>query len=318
MRKLSSSFFLANSASFTTTDIKVELAAVVQKETFVAVDLKDLDETVKVIKRKEKGPLAATTIIDLEMGLIVPVFHEEDLAKVPSYVPYWPFVGKDGKVKVFVNLNRYAKRAAGSTELTIGSKTFHGLCVGADIVRRIAENSSRYTGSSELVVNTGIIYTRMIRKVIDKNYAISVDPVLDDKIRYLLGKYFAKSVCGITSESLIETVAGSCVEKTGLGIITTVNEIFTEEDYVDFESFIRKLAETYPRIAKLSIRQIVQDISRLYGITSIIGVDYFPYLVASITQSTLAFNLNNEFSFEAISGKEASKVVMTMARLAAS
>lgn len=55
--------------------------------------------------------------------------------------------------------------------------------------------------------------------------------------------------------------------------------------------------------------------ARLYGITSVVGVDYFPYLVANIVTSTLSYNVNNEFGYEAISGKEATKVTLAMARL---
>ena len=281
MRKLSSTFFL-NSDIISSSTVKEELASVIQRETFVAVNLEDLDDVIKNNRRKEKGPLAASTLIDLDQGLIVPVFHETDLSKIPQYIPYWPYV-KDGKVKVFLNLSRYAKRVPNSTELNIPAKTFHGLCVSADIVRKISENPARYTGSTELVVNTGIIFSRMIRKIIDKAVAISVDPVLDDKVRYILGKYFAISVCGITSPSMIENIAGSCVEKTGMGIVTTVNEIFKADAYSSFDKLIGALSTEYPRLSKLSVRLVVQEVAKLYGITSIVGIDFLPYLVASIT-----------------------------------
>ena len=281
MRKLSSTFFL-NSDIISSSTVKEELASVIQRETFVAVNLEDLDDVIKNNRRKEKGPLAASTLIDLDQGLIVPVFHETDLSKIPQYIPYWPYV-KDGKVKVFLNLSRYAKRVSNSTELNIPAKTFHGLCVSADIVRKISENPARYTGSTELVVNTGIIFSRMIRKIIDKAVAISVDPVLDDKVRYILGKYFAISVCGITSPSMIENIAGSCVEKTGMGIVTTVNEIFKADAYSSFDKLVEALSTEYPRLSKLSVRLVVQEVAKLYGITSIVGIDFLPYLVASIT-----------------------------------
>lgn len=315
MQKLSGSFILHQGAqAFGRTNIVSELAAVVQKETFVRANLSELDEVIKVCKRKEKGPLAARTILDLEQGGIVPIYHEEDLVNIPSYVPFWPYV-RQGEVCVFVNLTRYGKRNIDTGEIVIPAKIFFGVTLGANIVRMISANPTRFTNSSELVVNTGIMYSRMIRKILDKNFAISVDSVLDDKVRYVFGKYFAKTVCGIQSESLVETIAAQCVEKTGISVVQSVNEVIPESAYESMETLLQVVRVEFKRLDKLGHRHIISDMARLYGITSVVGVDYFPYLVANIVTSTLSYNVNNEFGYEAISGKEATKVTLAMARL---
>ena len=280
--------------------------------TSITVKPQALEDVVGTIKRKENRPLKSRIINDYESGLILPVFSPEGLMNVPSFVPMWG-TKVDNKVAVAFNISQFASQDE-NRNIKISVKTMFGFMLGASVARAIAVNPN-ILASHKLLKHLVTIYVRIFTKILDKNFAITANSLHFDQIKYVCAKFFILSVLGLPDNDTNRTIAASVISASSEPLVKAIDNETDSDIYNDIESFLGFLSGHFTRLSKLSYRLVLNDLVKMYKAPTLLILEYAPYFIANILYVLVASNINNEYVFENVLGKDGIEVYKELDRL---
>ena len=272
-----------------------------------------IEDVISTIKRKENRPLKSKILSDHALGLTMPLYSPDGLAEIPSFVPMWG-TKLDGKAVVAYNITQFASHDE-NKNIKISVKTMFGFMLGATVSRAIALNPG-ILQQPKLLKHLTAIYVRIITKILDKNFAITVNSLHYDQIKYLCAKFFLISVVGAPNNDTTTGIALGTVTASSETIVKSIdNDIDESMAYNDIESFLTVLAELFTRLHKLQYRLVLNELVKLYKSPTLLIAEYAPYFIANILYTIVSANINNEYTFDSVLGKDGIEVYKELDRL---
>jgi len=271
-------------------------------------------DCIKTIAKKETRPLKSRVIMDYEDRITIPMLDVMVADQVPPYLPFW-VMPNSGNSRTVVNITRYARVDKKTKEINVYPKTLFGLLMAGSIMTQLQQNEAAIMGSTKLLTSLAQIYSRIFTKILDKNFAISSNEVYLDQIRYLTAKFLLLSVIGRPDTPNTSEIAAKTIMNSSKSLVMQVDAQMPPGSYTDILTFIEGLKSIYKRLNRLTYRMILGDLVKLYSATSFLMLEYLPYFIANIMYSTLNAGVNNEYSFEAVNGKDGIAIYQELARL---
>lgn len=256
-----------------------------------------IQEQIMQIKRTNISPLADEVLEAYQRGDINILYS--NIKKVPSALPFFA-TKMNGKVKVFIFANNYgsiskAKNGSGEKYLNVTMKDLYALMEGALVSYTLIVYPQKISKSLALMKITTNIYTNMILRILNKEYAISMDQSLYAKISFCIGKYFLTNVWNYHNESIVINYArSSTVDQTSMDEITLINDEYDSNNIKNIEELIRFISSLSPRIKSLNFRYFVQCYINTYKASTIFGMECLPYYLFTIQASMLGSFIVNQ------------------------
>lgn len=256
-----------------------------------------IEEQIIQIKRTNISPLAENVLKAYHDGDINILYS--NVKKVPQALPF--FVTKiGGKIKAFVFVNNFgtiSKTAekGGKKFLNISMKDLYVLMESALTAYTLAYYPQKITKSLALMKLTTNIYTNMWLRILNKEYAISMDQDLYAKVSFVIGKYFLTKVWEYNNENIVFNYAKSStvttIPSTELAI---VDKLYDEANIENIQDLVKFIASMNPRLKSFNFRYFVQCFINTYKATTMFGMECLPYFLFAIQATMLGSFIVNQ------------------------
>lgn len=239
-----------------------------------------ISEQLLQIKRTHISPLSDDVIKAFDEGKILLVYNNK--IKVPQGIPFVIMKTANGnKAIIFVsNYGNLSKPdVEGKKYLNMSMKDIYVLMESSFIAYKYYEYPASIQKNAGLMKFCCSVYTSMLMRILNKEYALSLDQNLYNSVSFSISKFFLENIWELQNKDLVNAYASS-----GLNNINRVDLKLTEDKYEtskiqnisELIAFIQLLS---PRLKTLNIRYFVEAYMNTFKPSAIISIDCLPYFI---------------------------------------
>lgn len=257
-----------------------------------------IQEQLIQIKRSRISPLVDKVIEGFTTGNIILLYSPN--YKIPQPLPF-SIIKLNGKNKAIVFLNNYgafrkgASISTGGESFNIPMKDLYVLMESAFIAY------SYYTYPIKLERNIGImkftsaIYTALFIRIFNKEYALSMDQDLYNRVCYAISRFYLERVWGCTNHDLIHAYSIANGQKTSnRGDIELVASQYGDKNIQKVTDLLNFIKELSPRMDDLNMRYFTECFINTYRAQSLLSIDVLPYFLFTIIAALLGSYIINQ------------------------
>jgi len=275
-----------------------------------------LKDSMDIIK-KYNFPTKNKIISEMVDGNIICAFNSQTL-NLPISIPSFLTLKQNDKVEggmgltsmnnimAVVNLTRFASINFTTNIMRLDLRKFFALLQSGLFLRGCMESWSAITKNFNLKKIGCDIYQKIFSKVLDKKYAINLNPEIADAISYFAAKFFQINLMEQNDSEIIKNTAYSCCRnETARSKINTYESYEETDTYTNLSTFVDFLNKAFPSLKSMTIRQFCEDYMRLYGQSTIFALEFFPAFATMLGNVLVGCNINNEYVIDSLIGKKA-------------
>ena len=257
----------------------------------VSISPEQLEEQLLHLKRTRISPLMDIVIDAFNKGDIV-LMHS-DIINIPSSIPF--VVMKDGgRFKAFVFTKRYGSLNKDGSAYSIQAKTMYVLMEAAYLAMVYYQHPERFKRSSGLVKVISNIYTLMIMRILNKDYALTIEPDLHSQIAYIVSRFFLDRVVELDNNIVSNSYSSINAKPSSAMVLNGISAEYDQRNIKNFEELIEYIASFNKRVSGLNKKMFIQTFMNTYGAVSVLGLDCLPYFMLTITSTLMGSFLVNE------------------------
>jgi len=265
-----------------------------------------ITEMAQQMQAREKRPLRARLISEIENGTVIPVFSPASYGVGLPFLPVWAARNGSEPVGVANLTNRFKIDKKG--EIAPNPRQFYNLCAAALIFKEITINSEAFTRNVKLVTALSRIYSKIMTKVVDKLYGVSYNELVLDQVRYLFAKFFLMCSLG-KAEAAASLIALKSVKTSSRQAVLDIDRLVPVADYESFDKFTDRLAITFNNLSKISMRSVIAEIVKSYGSTSFLIPEFAPMLIINVMLAIWDSGINVSFAYNSVLEKDGEDVL---------
>ena len=257
------------------------------------IDESYIKEQIMQIRRTRISPLAEEVLKAYQDGDIL-IMYARTL-KVPSMLPF--FITKmQGKYKAIVFANTYGTISTSEVNseekyLNIPMKELYVLLEGAYTDYQYTMYPIKVTKTLGLMKLSTWIYSTMFNRILIKEYALSMDIDLTNKVSYVVSRFFLEKVWGSKNEELNNSYSLSSINpgrNKGINVadFTLIMDQYDASNIENINDLINFLSQLSPRLKGLNFRYFLQRYITTYKAQTMFGLECLPYFLFTV-QATL-------------------------------
>lgn len=266
-----------------------------------------ISEDLSIIQKRYNYPLKNRVIKDLTNNIVVPVYNK-DRIKIPTFIPCYLYRNNKGDVIVVVNLTNHGRVNKDSEDyLDIDTKQLFSLLQTGTAMYSCFEKWNSISMNQTMCKQGSMLYSKMFNKIMDRMYAVNINPIKSDKIHYISAKFFLLNMMEKSASSdFINNIAYSCCSNgTTRSTIDNFNDDIDPEAFKSFDKFIKEVSILIEGFGSLTIRTFLDSAIKMYGTSTILAWEYYPMFLHTIFSVCVGAHMNSEFIFENLWGKDA-------------
>lgn len=257
----------------------------------IPIDKSYIAEQLMQINRTKISPLSDEVLNAYYNGNIVLLYCKK--ANIPQALPFFASKIK-GKITVIIFVNNYGQilKAESNDQkyLSISMKDLYVLLEGAYIAYRYAVFPAKVTKDLGLMKISTQLYTSMIMRILNKEYAISMDQALYASVSFVVARFFIERVwMSVMGDDLNFSYARSVIDKTKVGVdmndITVTNDLYTEAHIQSADELVNFLSTLSPRLKTLNFRYFLQCYINTFKPGAMFSLECLPYFLFTIEAS---------------------------------
>ncbi len=286
-----------------TAELSTILTAAVRDS--VIITEKYIDEQLLTIKRIKLSPIQDNVISAFLEGNIVLVYS--NVKKVPSIVPF--FTTKQGsKIRTFVFMNNCSKLVKDKNDLNhqyleIPPKNLYALMEGAYVSYQYSLYPNKIIRSVGIMKPCADTYTSMVMRILNKEYALSMDPEAYDKVAFCVSQFFIETVWGITNGEQIFSYArqNKTIKDNTANYLGALHDEYDDANIYSIDQLINFIKTLTPRLSSLSARYFFQRWIETYKYSASFAMESLPYFMYVMTCTIIgSFLINSPLIAEMI------------------
>lgn len=281
---------LSDSIIFRSFNSQAEFSVIINKAiTYGRIVEKELmEEQLIQIRRTRLSPLVDDVLLALDKGDIILVYAKNQ--KIPQALPF-TIAKIQGKIKAFIFVNNYGNivsnpKVNGGEYLSIAMKDLYVLLEGAYTAMNYFKNPVAITRSLGLMKSCVGVYTGMFLRILNKEYALSLDQEVYDRVSFVVGRFFLDRVWESKNEDINTSYAMSTILNPNKMDLAIVNDSYKAANISNIEELIAFLKTLSPRLAPLTFRYFTQCYLTIYKASAIFSMECLPYFLF-VMESTL-------------------------------
>lgn len=244
-------------------------------KTSVALDKSYFEEQYMQMKRTSISPLSRKVIDAFDAGKIELLYSRE--TKIGTSIPFIIRKNENGQVVATIFISTFSVLDK-NDNLTIPVKQIYALMESAYVALQLQLYPTNIQRNATLMKLCASTYVEMIMRILNKDYALSLDKPLYDKVTYSLKRFFLTNIWNYPNKDLIEAYASSdlkFIEELDLSLTQQAYGDAQINDINDLMNFIKTLS---PRMKELNTRYFIERFVNTYHGSSILSIDYLPYV----------------------------------------
>jgi hypothetical protein len=264
----------------------------------ILLDSSYIQEQLIQIQKTRISPISDKVLDAYRSGLVRLVYVKN--YKMTKSLPFILHKTNDGKVKASIFVSNYATLNREEDALVIPMKSLYILMESAYIGLYMQLNKNIIQRNTTVMRVCNYVYTQMFMRILNKEYALSLDNNLHDKVSYTVSRFFLETVWGVQNESLIYTYAAGTSLNPDHGALKILHEEYSMAGIHNLTDLFEFMKKQFPRMQTLTLRYFVERYINTYNGTAILAIDYLPYVFFVIINMLLGGFLVNQGSLNDI------------------
>lgn len=256
----------------------------------VRLDKDYIEEQYMQMTKTRISPLAERVLRAFDDGSIQLIYNKQDHLTIA--VPF-VVVEISGKPTGCIFISDFSSLNKDETMLTIEMKKLYTLMESAYVGIKFFTNPNMFTRNAKMSKVVASIYSEMGLRILNREFALSLEKDTFDSINYILGRFCLSKVFPLSSTELIDAYATSCCKSPSRLSIEIASEVYEREGINSVESMITAIAKNYPKTSKLTFRYYFERWISSFGTGACLSIDSFPYLYYVIINVILGAFLVN-------------------------
>ena len=254
-------------------------------KTGLMLDSSYIQEQIMQMRRTRLSPLVDNVLNAFENGTLLLIYSKS--VNVPKAIPF-VVLKMGGKNKVAVFVNHYGSISdtgvvSGGKSFTAPMKDLYVLMEGAFIAWSYYEYPTKFQRSMGLMKLTNLIYTSMIIRILNREYSLSLDQDLYNKVAFCVSRFYLERIWGSDNPNIIFNYAlQNCTNMTNRSVMTLVNDEYSQAKIEDINQLIAFIKTLSPKFDKLNTRYFLECYINLYREQAVFSMDTFPYFIFAI------------------------------------
>ena len=252
----------------------------------VPLDKSYIEDQYAIIRRGAGiSPLSQKVLEAFNNGDIEIVWNNTE--KVGVAMPFIVRRKSDGKVVSTIFINAFATIKDDSI-LVIPAKQLYGLMEGAYIALKLQTDPVKVMKNAELMMTTASVYTEMMARILNKEYALTLDKVLYDKVCYCIKRFYLECVWEYPNTGLVSNYASSDLKYIQQFDLDALDSTYSKMEIKTIANLLEFVKSLSPRMSDLNLRYYIERFIKTYHGSSILSIDYLPYVFFVITNVVMS------------------------------
>lgn len=252
----------------------------------VPLDKSYIEDQYAIIRRGAGiSPLSQKVLEAFNNGDIEIVWNNTE--KVGVAMPFIVRRKSDGKVVSTIFINAFATIKDDSI-LVIPAKQLYGLMEGAYIALKLQTDPVKVMKNAELMMTTASVYTEMMTRILNKEYALTLDKVLYDKVCYCIKRFYLECVWEYPNTGLVSNYASSDLKYIQQFDLDALDATYSKMEIKTIANLLEFVKSLSPRMSDLNLRYYIERFIKTYHGASILSIDYLPYVFFVITNVVMS------------------------------
>lgn len=244
-------------------------------KTSTKLDSSYFEEQYMQMKRTSLSPLTKHVIEALDNGDIELLYSRE--SKIGTSIPFIIRKNESGRIVATIFISTFAVIDK-NNNLNIPIKQIYALLESAYVALQLQVNPTYIQRNTTLMKITAYTYTEMVMRILNKDYALSLDKQLYDKVTYSVMKFYLSNIWKHQNREVIESYSShglKYITDLDLNLVRTAYDDCDIKTIDDLLKFIKTLS---PRMAELNTRFFIERYVNTYHGSTILSIDYLPYI----------------------------------------
>lgn len=254
-----------------------------------------IQEQILQIKRTRISPIADKVLDAYEKKDIIVIYAKN--MKVPQALPY-AILKIQGKMKAFIFVNNYGKisKNKDGTEdyLNMPMKDLYVLMEGAFIALTYYRYPVQITKNLGLMKLCSQIYAGMFMRILNKEYALSLQQDIYDQVYFTVAKYFLERVWESKNDDINTSYAINALLSPNKTDLMITNDEYNNAKITNIGMLMDFIAKRSERMGKLNLRYFTQCWLNTYKPGAIFGMETLPYFLYIIEATMIGSFLINQ------------------------
>lgn len=252
----------------------------------VPLDKSYIEDQYAIIRRGAGiSPLSQKVLEAFNNGDIEIIWNNTE--KVGVAMPFIVRRKSDGKVVSTIFINAFATIKDDSI-LVIPAKQLYGLMEGAYIALKLQTDPVKVMKNAELMMTTASVYTEMMARILNKEYALTLDKVLYDKVCYCIKRFYLECVWEYPNTGLVSNYASSDLKYIQQFDLDALDATYSKMEIKTIANLLEFVKSLSPRMSDLNLRYYIERFIKTYHGASILSIDYLPYVFFVITNVVMS------------------------------
>lgn len=252
----------------------------------VPLDKSYIEDQYAIIRRGAGiSPLSQKVLEAFNNGDIEIIWNNTE--KVGVAMPFIVRRKSDGKIVSTIFINAFATIKDDSI-LVIPAKQLYGLMEGAYIALKLQTDPVKVMKNAELMMTTASVYTEMMARILNKEYALTLDKVLYDKVCYCIKRFYLECVWEYPNTGLVSNYASSDLKYIQQFDLDALDVTYSKMEIKTIANLLEFVKSLSPRMSDLNLRYYIERFIKTYHGSSILSIDYLPYVFFVITNVVMS------------------------------
>ena len=253
-------------------------------KTSIALTKDDFDEQYFQMKKVAISPLTPRVIEAFDNGLIEILYSNS--VKIGVSFPFIIRKNENGKIVATIFVSSFGTMDKNGN-LNIPLKQLYGLMESAYIALQLQMNPQKIQRNMGIMKLMTSVYSEMMLRILNKEYSLSLDKELNDKALYILNRFFLERIWEYPTPTTVQAYATQDLNYIGSLDLDLLETGYDNAQIKDFDSMIAYMRTISPRMNDLNSRYFIERYINAYYGSSILSIDYLPYVFFVVTNTLL-------------------------------
>ena len=241
-------------------------------------------------KRSRISPLFEDVLTAFDNGEIALIYNKQ--VRVSTAVPF-VVLNTNGKACAYIFISDFSGISKDGSALTIEMKKLYTLMEAAYIGKIFYTYPNKFKKSGALLKIFASIYSGMAMRIFNKEFALSLDKDVYDKVNYCVARFSIENLMDIKNRQISNSYGMACCNNPSDIAIDLVAREYDIAKIKTVDELIRFISGLSPKMEKLNFRYYFERWISTYGQSACLSVDALPYLYFVIINVLLGSFLVN-------------------------
>ena len=244
-------------------------------KTGVVLDRSYIEEQYLQISQTRISPIADKVLKAFNDGKIRLIYNKK--VHMTVAVPFL-IVTLGGVPTACIFISDYSGVSKDGASLTIEMKKLYCLMEGAYVGLCYFTRPTDFMRNSTFVKLNAEIYSSMVLRILNREYALSLDKDVFDTVNYTASRFFLEHVMGITNKELSNAYAISTCKSPSNTCMEIARDLYEQNQINDVETFINYIAKSNTKMNNLTFRYFFERWVSSFGTAACLSIDSYPYV----------------------------------------